>query len=200
MLILDIEASGTNYDKHSIVSIGAVDFDNPDRRFYGECKMWEGAHIMDGALDVNGFTEAEITDPSKKTEAELVTEFLEWTQEIADRTIVGQNPSFDRDFTRVAAERAGLSWDLAYRTLDTHTMCWMHIIKNGGTPPIDAQHRRSALDLDAILNYCGIPGEPQPHNALTGALCHAEVTARLLHDKKLLTDFTDYPIPWHTTA
>jgi len=196
MLILDIEASGTEYDKHSIVSIGALDFAKPERQFYGECKIWDGAHIMDGALEVNGFTKAEIIDPDKMTEAELVTQFLEWTQEVEDRTITGQNPSFDRDFLRTAAGRAHLPWDLAYRTLDTHTMCWMHIIKSGKYPPVDPQHRRSALDLDAVLNYCGIPEEPQPHNALTGAKCHGEVTARLLYDKKLLPEFTRLEIPW----
>lgn len=196
MLILDIEASGTEYDKHSIVSIGAVDFDDPTKRFYGECKIWDGAHIMEGALEVNGFTEAEITDESKMTEAELVTQFLEWTQHMSDRTLTGQNVSFDRDMLRAGAQRAGLAWDLAYRTLDTHTMCWMHIIKAGKKPPIDPQHRRSALNLDAVLNYCGIPEEPHPHNALTGALSHAECVARLLYDRKLLLEFEQYAIPW----
>lgn len=200
MLVVDIEASGTEYNKHSIVSIGAVDFDRPENRFYQECRIWEGAHIMEGALAVNGFTEAEITDPSKKSEAEIVTEFLEWSQHLSDRTITGQNPSFDRDILKAAAERAGLSWDLAYRTIDTHTLCWMHIIKSGKTPPIDPQHRRSALDLDAVLNYCGIPKEPEPHNALTGALSHAEVASRLLYDKKLLPEFERYDIPWQNPA
>lgn len=198
MLIVDVEGSGTEYHKHSIVSIGALDFDNPDNRFYGECQIWKGAHIMDGALAVNGFTKEEITDPSKKTEAELITEFLEWSQHLSDRTLTGQNVSFDRDFLKTAAERAGLSWDLAYRTIDTHTLCWMHIIKSGGQPPIDAQHRRSALNLDAVLNYCGIADEPHPHNALTGALSHAEVTSRLLYNKKLLPEFENEEIPWLT--
>lgn len=196
MLIVDIEASGTEYSKHSIVSIGAFDFSNPDNRFYRECKIWEGAHIMDGALAVNGFTEAEIIDSSKPTEAEIVTEFLEWSQHISDRTIVGQNPSFDRDFLRAGAERAGLAWDLAYRTIDTHSLCWMHIIKSGEAPPVDIQHRRSSLDLDAVLQYCGIDSEPKPHNALTGALCHGEVTSRLLYDKNLLPEFRQFDIPW----
>lgn len=70
------------------------------------------------------------------------------------------------------------------------------MLKRGLTPPIDLQHRRSALNLDAILNYCGIPDEPEPHNALTGALSHAEVISRLLYDKKLLPEFSKYPIPW----
>jgi DNA polymerase III epsilon subunit-like protein len=145
---------------------------------------------------VNGFTEAQITDPSKKSEADVVTEFLEWTYGMADRTLVGQNVSFDRDFLKAAALRARLQFGLPYRTLDTHTLCWMHIIKSGGVPPIDAQRKRSLLDLNAILNYCGVIEEPNPHNALTGALCHAEVTSRLLFDKKLLPEFSHYEIPW----
>ena len=200
MLILDIEASGTDYEKHSIVSIGAVDFDDPTNRFYGECRVWEGAHIMEGALAVNGFTEAEITDVTKMSEAELVTSFLDWTDNLADRTLTGQNVSFDRDMLRAACERASLNWSLAYRTLDTHTMCWMHMIKAGKTPPLDIEHKRSALNLDAVLNYCGIQDEPEPHNALTGALSHAEVTARLLYNKKLLPEFAACEIPWASSG
>ena len=196
MIVIDIEASGVDYKKHSIVSLGAIDFSNPDNRFYGECQIWEGAHIMDEALAVCGFSEAEITDKNKKTESELVREFMEWSQHMSDRTLVGQNVSFDRDMLKAGCERAGLPWDLAYRTLDTHTFCWMHIVKRGMIPPIDAQHRRSALDLDAVLNYCGIPKEPKPHNALTGAMSHAEVTSRLLNDKKLLPEFSQFEIPW----
>ena len=55
MIVIDVEASGTNYENHSMVSLGALDFDNPDRRFYKECRMWEGAHYMEDALAVCGF-------------------------------------------------------------------------------------------------------------------------------------------------
>ena len=180
MIILDVEASGTEFAKHSIVSLGAIDFDNPENRLYLECKIWEGAHVMEDALKVNGFTQEQITNPSKMSEGELATQFLEWTQGMADRTLVGQNVSFDRDFVKAGAHRVHLQFDLPYRTLDTHTLCWMHMVKRGIEVPIDAQHKRSLLNLDAILRYCGIPDEPDPHNALTGAMCHAEVTSRLL--------------------
>ncbi len=197
MICIDVEASGTDCNKHSIVSLGAVDLDNPERRFYGECRVWEGAHIMKEALLVNGYTEEEVTDPTKQTEAELIKSFLLWTKDMSDRTLVGQNISFDRDMVRVACDRADIDYDLAYRTLDTHTLCYMHIIKRGLPAPIDVQHRHSNLNLDAVLNYCGIPDEPDPHNALTGALCHTEVTSRLLFDKPLLPEFSQFSIPWH---
>ncbi len=196
MIIVDVEASGTDYKKHSIVSIGALDFANPSNRFYGECRIWQGAHVMDGALEVNGYTEEEIRDETKLTEAELIQNFMEWSQHMSDRTLVGQNVSFDRDMMRAACDRANIAWDMAHRTLDTHTFCWMHMVKRGLSAPIDEQHRRSALNLDVVLNYCGIPSEPEPHNALTGALCHAEVTSRLLNNKMLLPEFDSFLMPW----
>lgn len=195
MLVVDVEASGTDERVHSIVSLGAVDFANPTRQLYEECRVWDGAHIMDEALEVNGFTKEQILDPKKQGEAELVKKFIEWAGPVADRTLAGQNPSFDRDFLRLAAERAGhTEWPFAFRTIDTHTLAYMHMVKRGVEPPLE--HQRSALDLDAVLNYCGIPKEPEPHNALTGAKSHAEVISRLLYGKKLLPEFEQYEIPW----
>jgi DNA polymerase III epsilon subunit-like protein len=194
MIILDIEASGLDSERASILSVGALDLANPTNQFYDECCVWDGAHINDDALVVNGFTKEEATDPNKKTEAELVRAFMAWSEEIGNRTLAGQNPSFDRDFLRMACKRAGIDWTLAHRTLDSHTIAWMHMTKRGINPPLE--NRRSALNLDAILNYCGIPEEPKPHNALTGAMSHAEVISRMLYDEPLLEDFNIFPIPW----
>jgi DNA polymerase III epsilon subunit-like protein len=149
---------------------------------------------MEEALKVNGFSEAEITDPEKASEGEVVKEFLSWIEPIQDRTLAGQNVSFDRDFLKAATEREHENWPLAYRTIDTHTLAYMHMIKRG--LPIPLVHNRSALDLDRILNYVGIPNEPEPHNAMTGTISHAEVISRLLYDKKLLPEFEKYDIPW----
>lgn len=196
MLVLDIEGSGVNYEKNSIVSLGALDLDNPTNRFYAECRVWDGAHIEEEALAVNGFTREEILDPNKMSEAELVRNFIDWSKDLHNRTFAGQNVSYDRDMAKAAAHRAHLDWNFAHRTIDVHTLGWMHMVKRGLVPPLDEVHHRSALNLDALLNYCGIPEEPQPHNALTGALCHAEVISRLLHNKKLLPEFTQFEIPW----
>ena len=189
MLVLDIEGSGLSYEKNSIVSLGAIDLENPTNRFYAECRVWDGAHIEPDALEVNGFSEEEVTDPNKMTEAELIRNFIGWAQDLHNRTFVGQNVSYDRDMAKAAAHRAHLDWNFAHRTIDVHTLGWMHMVKRGLVPPLDEEHHRSALNLDVLLNYCGIPEEPQPHNALTGALCHAEVISRLLHNKKLLPEF-----------
>ncbi|HVV39165.1 MAG TPA: 3'-5' exonuclease [Candidatus Paceibacterota bacterium] len=198
MLAVDVESSGVEAHVHSILSVGAVDLGNPSRPFfYEECRIWDGAKMEEEAFAVNGSSVEQATDPKKQTEAELVHKFIAWATQAEDRTFAGQNVSFDRDFLKYAAGRAGhTDWPFAHRTIDTHTLCWMHMVKRGLTPPLDPEKKRSALDLDAILVYCGIPEEPTPHNALTGAKSHAEVISRLLYDKKLLPDFEQYEIPW----
>lgn len=170
---------------------------NPSRELYLECRAWDGAKIEDEALAVNGFTREQATDAKKGSEAELVHGFITWALEAPERTFAGQNVSYDRDMLREAAIRAKhTDWPFAHRTIDSHTLAWMHMVKRGVEPPIDPEKKHSALNLDAVLTYCGIPEEPQPHNALTGAKSHAEVISRLLYDKKLLPEFEQYKIPW----
>jgi len=196
MLVIDAEMSGLDPQKNSIVSLGAIDLQNPTNRFYAECRMFDGAEHNDEALEVNGFTLEEITDANKMSEGELIRNFIDWSKDLNNRTFCGQNVAFDRIFAEAAAHRAHLDWPFAHRTMDTHPLCWMHMVKSGLPEPIDLEHKRSSLNLDAILNYCGIPDEPEPHNALTGAMCHAEVASRLLYDKKILPEFEQFPIPW----
>lgn len=194
MIVLDVETTGTEAAKHSLVSIGAVDFLHPERQFYRMCRIWEGAHVMPEALVVNGFTEIEICDTKKKTDAELVKEFLEWTEKAEDRTIAGQNPHFDIDFIKWTCLRNNINYTLSHRTIDQHTLCYSHMIKRGIVPPL--KNKRTNLNSDGIMKYVGIPEEPKPHIAINGAVWEAEAFSRLLHDKKLFPQFEKYDIPW----
>lgn len=199
MIIVDIEASGVDYAKNSIVSVGALDFARPEKKLYEECRIWDGAHIEAEATAIHGQSDTEITSMQRQSEADLVHKFIAFAMQAEERTLAGQNVSFDRDFLKAAAVRAGhTEWPFAHRTVDTHTLCYMHMVKRGLTPPTDPVKKHSALNLDAVLNYCGIPNEPEPHNALTGAKSHAEVISRLLYDKKLLPEFEQYAIPWQS--
>ncbi len=195
MIVVDIEASGIVPSIHSIVSLGAVDFSHPENQFYEECRIWDNAHIDKNALEVNGFSSQEIRDPKKKSEGELVRAFIAWALDRPDGyTIAGQNPSFDRDFIAAACARAHIEFPFPFRTIDTHTLCWLHMTERGISPPVSKHH--SALNLDAVLRYCGLPTEDRPHNALGGAYAHAEVIARMAYNKKILPQYDKYPIPW----
>lgn len=193
MIVADIEATGLDPHKHSILSIGAVDFDHPERQFYGECRMWEGASIMSDAILVNGFTRQECMDPKKHSLKELMENFLHWIEQTDEKTLGGQNPSFDRDFLNSSFARSSIGWHFSFRTLDLNSMAYMDMIKRG--IPVQHKNDRADLSLDTILKYVGLPEEPKPHHGLTGAQMEAEAFSRLLYGKNLLPEFAEYPVP-----
>lgn len=200
MIVLDVETTGLVPSTHSIVSLGALDLDDPTNQFYEECGVWNGAAIDEDALRINGFALSEIEGEGargKQTEAGLIQSFIAWALDRPhDRTLAAQNPSFDLEFVQAACKRAGIECPFAKRTLDIHTLVWMHMVSRGEKPP--AKNHHSAINLDFALQYVGVPPEPKPHNALTGALCHAEVIARIAYNKKLLPDFSTFELPWET--
>lgn len=196
MIVLDVESTGLVPATGSILSIGALDLDEPSNRFYGECRIWDGAHVSEDALAVNGFSEEHITDPAKQSEAELVASFIAWASDRpANRILAAQNVSFDLEFVQEACARAGLACPFGKRTIDTHTLVWLHMTERGMKPPLNAS-KHSDINLDTALQYCGLPGEPKPHNALTGALCHAEVIARIAYNRSIVNEFSTFPIPF----
>ncbi len=194
MIVVDIETSGVDPVKNSILSIGAVDFLDPTRVFYEECQVFEGAHISEEALAINGYTKEQAQDLNKQSDKELVEKFLEWAIGSKDHTIAGQNPSFDRDFLKYTAERYHLNWPLTKRTVDLHSVCYLHMIERGIEPPLEKN--RSALNLDLVLAYVGMPAESKPHLAINGARLEAEAFSRLFYSKCFFPEYENFKIPW----
>jgi DNA polymerase III epsilon subunit-like protein len=194
MIVVDVEASGVDPHKSSLLSVGAVDFKNPENRFYEECRIFDGAHIEDEALAVSGFTREQINDPNKKTDREVVLDFLAWLSKCPEWTLAGQNTSFDRDFLMYTAHRYHINWPLAHRTLDIHSIAYFHMVRRGVTPPLRNNH--SAVNLDSIMKYVGMDVSRGKHNALQDALLEAEALSRFFYDKPLLVEFSKMPIPW----
>lgn len=192
MIIVDAEMSGLDPYKHSLVSIGAVDFAHPERQFYGECRIWDGAVTDPEALAVNGFTEEQCRDKNRKSETELIKAFLVWCQEAPDKTLAGQNVSFDRIFLNEALKRAGAEWKFSFRNLDLHSVVYVKFLKEGREVPL--KFEQSGLSLDKILVSLGLPEEPKPHIALNGAKYEAEAFSRLIYGKNLLPEFAEYPV------
>lgn len=176
IIAVDVETTGLHPEKHSIVSIGAVNTGKPEQTFYIECNAWPGAEIDAGALKVNGFSKFDIIDNSeKRSEAYAMTAFLQWTRKIDDKPfMLGQNVNFDSRFVDAAFARAGIPNPFNFRTLDLHTIAAVKLyLDKGELPPRD-------LSLNKILVALGLPPEPDPHNALTGAQCAYECADKLL--------------------
>lgn len=198
MIVVDIETSGTDPYKHSIASIGAIDFYNPENKFDEECRIWDGAHIDPDALKVNGYKEKELKDSRKITEKELLILFFDWLSKREERTIAGQNPHFDIRFLEAAAHRYHLDFRIAHREIDLHSIVYFHMVRRGITPPTKNNH--SGLNSDEIMKYVGIPDEPKPHKAINGAVWEAEALSRLMFEVPLLTKFGRFVIPWLNDA
>ncbi len=196
MIVLDVESTGLVPTACSILAIGAIDLAEPTNQYYDECRIWEGAHVSDEALAVNGFSREEIEATHKKTESELIAGFVAWaTDKPKNQMLAAQNVSFDLEFVQAACKRAGIECPFGKRTIDTHTLVWLHMTQLSKQPPTNEQGH-SRISLDYALAYCGLPGEPKPHNALTGALCHAEIIARVAYNRNILPDFSTFPLPW----
>lgn len=192
MIIVDVETTGTDPRYHSLVSIGAIDFDNPADSFFRQCHIFDGARVEEKALQINGMTDTELHDTRKPSEAEIVKEFIAWMKDKSDHTFAGQNVSFDVAFIMAGAERAHLDISVPHRVIDLHSIVYFHMIERGITPP--TAHSRTDLDSDKIMEYVGIPAEPKPHIALNGAKWEAEAFSRLFHKKSLFKEFENYKI------
>lgn len=192
MIVVDVETTGTDPERHSIVSIGALEFEHPERTFYQECRIFNGAQVESAALAVNGFTLEQVTDSTKPTLEQMVGAFIAWCRGAEERTLAGHNTSFDRDFLQSSADRYKLAWHFGHRVLDLHSFSWMHMRERGVTPP--NRGGRSGLSCDATLVYVGLPEEPEPHNALVGAKMEAEAFSRLMYGRGLLEEYASYPV------
>lgn len=192
MIIVDVESSGIDTRKCSLLSVGAVDFDNPSNQFYKECRVFDGAHIQDEALTVNGFTRASCNDPKKPSDREVVVAFLEWMKTCKEWTLCGQNPSFDRDFLLETAHRYHLDWPLAQRTVDLHTVAYYELTREGKAVPLLRNH--SALNLEAILEHVGLSIKRKSHNALEDAKLEAEAFARFMRGEPLFDEYREFPV------
>lgn len=193
MIVVDIETTGLDPRKHSIASIGALDFGNPENQFYEECRIWEGADVAADALRVNGFTEAQVKDPKKQSLEAMMQKFVAWTKSVGYLTFAGGNVFFDRDFLHATAQRYTLDWIFSYRIIDLHSLAYAHHLSRGILPP--SKDSRTDLSVDKILVYTGLPAEPKPHIGIVGAKMEAEAFSRLIYGKSLLKEYAHFPVP-----
>jgi len=193
MIVLDIETTGLDPRLHSIVEVGAIDFDCPGNYFNARCQIWEGAEIDLKALEINGLSLAEIRDKTILTQIDLISGFMNWMENIEDKTIAGQNVDFDINFLNESSARCGLDFNLGKRKVDQHSIVYAHLLKRNIKSPL--KNGYSDLNSDFIMNYVGLPPEPKPHRAINGARYEAEALSRLIYERGMFEEFAGYVLP-----
>jgi DNA polymerase III epsilon subunit-like protein len=199
VIVIDVETSGLNPGKHSILEIGAVRFGAGTATmapgglievqwpsFEIKCRGWEmalpgGAIIMADheadAMRINGRSVASLIDPALPTEQDAIGQFHNWLGD-GKFVIAGLNPQFDMSFLRAAYARAGLNEKIPFRhrMIDLHTLAaaWA-VTRNVPMPP-------TGFSTNAIYALLNMPDEPEPHAALTGARMEALAVSRILSD------------------
>lgn len=180
MIILDIETSGLDPRKSSLLSIGAIDFDNPDDSFYGECQVFPGAEINPKSLEINGFTSEQIRDSKKPATTDLLRNFLNWLSEKKDQTIAGQNVHWDVEFLRQELNRSKIDYKLGHRIVDLHSVAYAKVLEQKKEIPL--KNNRTDLNLDKILELCDLAPRKGAHNALEDCRLTEKCFRKLLFD------------------
>ncbi|MDE1870880.1 MAG: 3'-5' exonuclease [Candidatus Micrarchaeota archaeon] len=193
MIVIDIETTGQVPWEHSILSIGAVDFNNPGNQFYMECTARRGAKIDQRALEINGFTMDEITSGKKESMEHMLREFVAWAGKVSDMTLAGHNHYMDVYFLEYSLNLFGIESPFRYRLVDTHTLVYAHMLSRNLDIPLD--RNGSGINSEVFLKYCGLPKEPVPHNGLAGAKIEAEALSRLMFGKGIISEYKEFAIP-----
>lgn len=201
MIIVDIETTGLDNQKHAIADIGSIclieDFIKKafviGSEISLELRIPNDAEIDSKALEINGYTIEQLRNPSRIYPEKAIEEFITFTKQVRDRTIAGENPRFDLDFLRAPAKKHGVKFPFGYRTIDLHTLAYCHHLRN--SMPIPIVNNRTALNLDEILSCVGLPPEPKPHRGLQGAKLEAESFSRIIFGRPLFPEYSDFKIP-----
>lgn len=209
MIVLDIETTGLTHDC-GICEIGAINLDEPARRFIQDCRIDEGDTITKEALKVNGRTYEQLFDKIKQSQREMIENYLNWVEEQKEKMFYGQNVAWDISMIQAKC----MKYDLQDRFLnvhrqrgmDLHTLtqekyfdiCGKYLLKENGI---------SEMNLSRVLEFCGIPDERinvtggkvvtkgKVHSAFEDCKLEGEAIMRIKFGINLFPEYTQFKIP-----
>lgn len=196
MIVVDIETSGgPALDKYGIWQIGAIDLETGEE-FLDECRIDDDEEIKEEALHICGKTEEGLRDKNKKSQKEMIKNFLKWVEKRKSKNIACLHPQFDIAFLWIKMNKYNLnSKYLGFpdyqRFFDLHTIA--QIVYHNRTGKYLMKDDHSDMGLRNILGMFGIKDERRgrangkfsggkPHNALDDAKLEAECFKKLMKE------------------
>jgi len=193
MIILDIETSGLNSQKNGIWQIGAIELENPENQFFEEARIDNEDTIQQGALEITNTTEQQLRNPNKQSQKQLLINFFTWINTINIKIPVCQNPTFDLSFIKTKAKKYNLTYPFHHRSFDLHSIA--QTIQFKTKQKFLIFDNKSDMGLSNILGFVGMFDNRQAHNALEDAKLTAECFSRLIYNKNLLKEYSQFSIP-----
>lgn len=158
----DLETGGDIFGAHEILEIGLVLFD-PETfeiidSYNRKVKPTNIENAKQAALDYNGYNEKDWEDAVSLEEA-----IKEYKERAGENIFCSYNVSFDWGFINEAFFRFGIENPMSTREnhdrLDLLSIAWVKGLKN-----------ESSFSLKTACRLFDVPPEPEPHNALNGAM------------------------------
>lgn len=194
MIILDIETSGTYFEKNGIWQIGAIDL-NTMNEFLSEGKIDPEDEIQQKALEITGKTEGYLRNKYKQTQKQLIEEFFNWIKKAKIRNCICQNPQFDLGFIQIKANKYNLVSPLPHRAFDLHSFAQKKHYDIHKKFLLDYKKGKSDMDLENILKFCNIKYTRKDHNALEDCKLTGECFSRIVYGKGLFNEFAKFKTP-----
>ncbi len=193
MIILDIETSGLDPQENGIWQIGAIELENPKNQFLEEAKIDNKDLTQPGALEITNKTEEQLRDSNTQSQTQLLINFFEWVNKINIKMSICQNPAFDLSFIKIKAKKYNLTYPFHHRSLDLHSVA--QTIQFKTKQKFKILDNKSDMGLSNILEFVGMSDNRNAHNALEDAKLTAECFSRLIYNKNLLEEYSQFKIP-----
>jgi len=193
MIVFDTEFSYSDFVKGGIFEIGAVDFENPKRKFFGQCRIDDDNIISQEAMQITGMTEEKLRDKKKMSQKDLIKKFLAWCDKSKTKNFMGHCIHIDFGHIVSKARKYNIAYDFHWRAYDLHSMASQKYLEINGKLLI--KNNRSDMSLSKILEFCGMKDNRKIHNALEDAKLTAECFSRIVYGKNLIKEYRIFPLP-----
>jgi DNA polymerase III epsilon subunit-like protein len=209
MIVLDIETTGLTHDC-GICEIGAINLDEPSKKFIEDCRIDEDDVITEGALKVNGRTVEQLNDRNKQSQKRMIENYLNWVEKQELKLFYGQNVSWDISMIQAKCIKYGLEKRFlevhGQRGMDLHTIAQEKYREINGKYMLK-ENGQSAMNLGEILIFCGLEDsrvvvkanevvkKGNFHSALKDCMLEGEALIRLKFGKNFFPEYAKFKIP-----